>query len=505
MGRRHRIPILGLAALASLLVVYAIGCGGGSSTPAAGGGGSVAVTGILGTGYSVTPASPESVSPKSVSDGVVNRVTALPNFGGVLNADSITQAKTASVAADGSFSLSLENDRNWILVLEDTEAGDLTERFVGYVALKVDPASSLLSLPVSAANTTSLNLGTISKSGDTGITDNAATTSDFTLTSDQLGTLARTDDLFKSVKNLVINYDGTTGSYIIPMPTFEFRGNYGGMDNQFASASDYSYRSYQISLLPNMPGFTIDNVCGAGKVKLALFPPAGASVTDRLATTTYDNTHPISNDFAECSTASDGAVEADEPTSTFPPAAGVGDFYASNREASLGYPVGLEFGRGGGDGLIDNVPVGYWRYEVDNVVKGRFDIAVASPWSGGIIKAVVPVLRVNRDATTGLISSIDIKWYRPNDTYTGYVQLTDITVLTQLVEFTVIELENYSGTERRYENNFIDPSTVTSYTPTGTWYWGGTHPADNTLEASGIHLSYGSGGVNLFFSNHNPH
>ena len=140
---------------------------------------------------------------------------------------------------------------------------------------------------------------------------------------------------------------------------------------------------------------------------------------------------------------------------------------------------------------------------MDNVVTGQFDIAVTSPWAGGLINAVVPVLKVNRDAGTGLISSIDIKWYRPNDTHDGYVELTDISVLRQLVEFAVIEIENWSG-ERRYENEFIDPSTVTSYTPTNTWYWNGTHPADTTLEAWGIHLSYGSGGVNLFFSNRQP-
>jgi len=506
MGKRKGIPILALAVLVSLHIVYALGCGGGGTTTATGGGGggSVAVSGTLGTGYTTPHASPASASTLSVSDGVVNRVTAIPNFGGVLNANSITQAKTASVAPDGTFSLSLENDKNWVLVLEDTDAVDLTERFVGYIALKVDPTSSLLSIPFSAASATSISLGTISKSGDTGITDDTAAASDFTLTAEQLGTLARTDDLFKSVKNLVINYNETTGSFIVPVPTFEFRGIYDGMDNQFADVADYSYRSYQILVLPNMPGFTINGVCGDGepKVSLALYPPAGESVTDREGTNIYDSENPITNDYAECSTASDDAIEANEP-SPFPPEPGYGDFYASNRDASLGFPVILEFGRGGGDGLVGDVPAGYWRYEVDNVVTGQFDIAVASPWSGGFIKAVVPVLKVNRDATTGRISSIDIKWFLPNDTYTGYVELTDISVLGQLVEIAVIELENYSG-ERRYENEFFDPSTVTSYTPTNEWYWNGTNPGDPTLEAWGIHLSYVSGGVNLFFSNHKP-
>lgn len=501
MRKGYGIQVLGIAVLVMLLIVYAIGCGGGGTTAA--GGGSVAISGTLGTGYStVDPTFPMSVRTRAPVT-FVNRIMALPNFRGALNANSITQAKTAPVAADGSFSLSLENDRNWLLVLENTNALDLTGRFVGYIALKVDPTSSLLSIPVSAASATSIGLGTISKSGDTGITDNAASTSDFTLDAGQLGALARTDDLFKSVKNLVINYDNTTGSYIIPMPTFEFRGIYYRMDNWFAIPEDYSYRSYQVSLLPNMPGFTIDNVCGAEKVNLALYPPAGASVTDRLGINTYNSTNPITNDFAECSTVS-GVTEANEQTSTFPTPPGYGDFYASNREAGLGYPVALEFGRGGGDGLIDNVPTGYWRYEVDNVIKGQFDLAVASPWTGTRVNAVVPVLRVNRSATTGQITSIDIKWYRPDDTGPGYVELEDISVLRQLIEFAVIELENYSGgTRQRYESNFIDPSTVTSYIPTNTWYWNGTD-SGSTLEAQGIHLSYGSGGVNLFFSNHAP-
>lgn len=501
MEKRYGIPFLGFAALVSLLIVYAIGCGGGSSTSTAGGSGTVMLSGTLGTGFSPASASPSSPFPRSVSDNVVNRVMAIPNFAGVLNANSITQARTAAVAADGSFSLSLENDRNWVLVLEDTDALDPTERFVGYVALQVDPTSSLLSIPVSAASASSLSIGTISRSGgDTGVTDNAVSASDFTMTAGELTTLARTDDLFKSVKNLVLNYNQATGSYIVPMPTFEFRGDYNSMDNAYAGAAGYVYRSYQISLLPNMPGFTIDDVCGSGptKVSLALYPPAGTSVSDG-AGTTYDDTTPIANDFAECSTASDGATEAKEPST--PPS---GDFYASNREAGMGYPVTLEFGRGGGEGLVGDVPSGYWRYEVDNVLAGQFDVAVASPWQGGFLRAVVPVLKVNRSGSTGQISSIDIKWYRPNDTFTGYVELTDIAVLGQLMEFAVIELENWAGAERRYENSFLDPSAVTSYTPTNAWYWSGTNPGDPTQEAWGIHLSYGSAGVNLFFSNRAP-
>lgn len=499
MAKKHMFSALCIAALASMLIVYAIGCGGGgSSTPAGGGTASLAVTGTIGTGFSFAPS--RSASTMSASDNVVNRVTAIPNLAGVLNANSITRSKSASVAANGTFSLSLEKDKNWILVLEDTNASSLTERFVGYVALKVDTDSSLLSIPTTSASATSLSLGTLSKSGDTGVSSTTASTSDFTLTAGQLGTLARTDDLFKSVKNLVINYDNTTGSYILPMPSFEFRGNYAGMENQYGIAGDYNYRSYQISLLPNMPGFTVDNVCGAGKIKVELYPPAGATVTDRLGTNTYTSTNPITNDYAVCSTASDGAREANEPTQTFPTPPGYGDFYSSNREASLGYPIILEFGTGGGDGLVGSVPAGYWRYEVNDVVKGQFDLAVASPWTGSIIKALVPVLKVNRNVTTGLITSIDIKWYRPNDTLTGYVELTDTSVLKQLIEFTNIELENWSS-GRRYENSFIDPSTVTSYTPTNPWYWTGTNSSDPTLEAWGIHLSYGTGGVNLFFSN----
>ncbi len=504
MRKRYGFTILGPGALVALLFACALGCGGGSSS--GGGAGSVAVSGTLGTGFSPASGASMAASPRAASDNVVNRITALPNFAGVVNASSITQAKTATVAPDGSFSLSLDKDKNWILVLEDTESPSPGGRFVGYVALKVDSASSLLSLPISSASASSIDLGNISKEAgsDTGITDNNAQASDFTLTAGELGTLARTDDLFKSVKNLIVNYSEATGSYVVPMPIFEFRGVYDNMDNAFASASDYAYRAYQINVLPNMPGFTMNGVCGSGqaRVRLALYPPAGASVTDRLGTITYDMTHPIENDYAECSTASDGATEADEPSS--PPVAGSGDFYASNREASLGFPVTVEFGRGGGDGLVGPVPAGYWRYEVDNVVVGRFDIAVASPWVGGYINAPVPVLKVNRDAETGLIGSIDIKWYRPNDARTGYVEVTEIGMLKQLVEFTVVELENYLGADRRYEHKFVNASTVTSYTPESQWYWRGTHPADPTLEATGIHISYGSGGVNLFFSNHKP-
>lgn len=501
MGKRFGFPFLASAVFLFLGIFFTFSCGGGGSGSGGGGGDSVAVSGTLGTGYSTALAAPEAASPLSFSDGVVDQVVALPNYRGVMDADSIDQLKTAPVGTDGTFSLSLANDRNWVLVLEDTQASDLMERFVGYVALKVDTDSSLLSIPFSAVSVDSMDLGAISQSGDTGITDNAASASDFTMTAQQLGTLARTDDLFKSVKNLLVNHDGTTGSFILPMPVFEFSANLSAMDNSFSAPADYSYISYQVLLLPNMPGFTMSSVCGDGvpRIDLSLYPPAGTSVMDTLTKYAYDGTNPITNDYAECSTGSDDAIEASEP-SPETPVDGSGDFYASDRQASMGYPVTLEFGRGGGNGLVGDVPSGIWQYEVDGVLKGQFDLAVASPWAGDFINALIPVLRINRDAGTGQISSIDIKWYRPNDSQDGYVELTDLGVLGQLVEFANIEIENYAS-GRRYENAFIDPSTTNSYTPTNLWYMNGTHPADSTLEAWGVHLSYGSAGVNLFFSN----
>lgn len=120
MGKRHGIPILMLAVLMSLLLVYALGCGGGGST--SGRSGSLSVRGTLGTGYSPPPdlrtsVSGPSTSRLSLSNGVVTRITALPNIGGALNANSIIQAKTSTVGADGTFSLSLDKDKNWVLVL----------------------------------------------------------------------------------------------------------------------------------------------------------------------------------------------------------------------------------------------------------------------------------------------------------------------------------------------------------------------------------------------------
>lgn len=111
--------------------------GSSSTTP------SIVIVGEVGSGYDYTYI-PSTLFEKfcyaftnkafAIIGPTVNKVIAMPFEGGYIDAYCMTGRKEALINTDGSFSLSLEKDRNWLLILVNTNES-LYNQFVGYVAL----------------------------------------------------------------------------------------------------------------------------------------------------------------------------------------------------------------------------------------------------------------------------------------------------------------------------------------------------------------------------------
>ncbi|MCK4973889.1 MAG: hypothetical protein KAR81_01430, partial [Sulfurimonas sp.] len=366
-------------------------------------------------------------------------------------------------------------DYDWVLVLLDTTVSTV-DKFCGYIALKATDTESLLSLPAIDATVNWIDIGTVTKNGDMGVGDNAANPADFSMTTEELLALAGNDDLFKAAKNLVLNYNN--GIYYTLRSDFYWDGNYTALENSFVNVSDYVYRNYGFQLDSNSLELMMDEICGennATKVNLEFYPPAEINASGGG---TYTIAVPISNGDATCSIMADGTVEADGT-----------DFYAKevdNGEISLSL----------GMGISGNIPQGYWSYQVDGVEKGVFDAAVATPLTDtNKISGFVPSIKINTDGS-GIITTIDVKWYHLDTNGTNYVELTDISLLKHHIGSSEIVFHNTTGATR-LNYHFFDPATQTSITPSNTWYYGTNGTADEQVES--IIVFYESAGTGYFF------
>ncbi len=461
-------------------------CGGGSS----GGGGAagpevVTLSGTLGGGY--VPLGLKG--PRGLAVGVdVDRVLAIQSEQGRIGSFSMVNSKSADINPDGTFSIALEKDYDWILVLVNTTAPLATDRFVGYIDLSAGGPNSLLLMPATEATTSSHDMGAIAAAGDTAVATNPLTSSQLSLTATQLGNLAKNDDRFKSVKNLVLNYDSTSGIYYTLRPDFKWRGTYASIQNAFpdlvATPAFYTYNAYNFQLDSNSTEVTIEQIGASGvpRVAVELFTPVGTTATSTSPARTYDLTTPIANNAAVNSApAPDGSIESTDD-----------DFYATNRYPPISYSFGSSLG--------GTIPDGYWSYKVGAVQKAQFDVAVAKPIDpAGKPLGVTPVIRVNTEAVTNRITSIDIQWYYLDGGV--YVPLSDLSLLSHLVGTGDVYLDNRM-TGSAYESITFNPSTDTSIVPPSTWYFDTATGPGYLAESIGIF--YESSGVGFFFDFFKP-
>jgi hypothetical protein len=387
-------------------------------------------------------------------------------------------SRSATINPDGTFSISLDTSRDWLLVLMDSTAPVKSDQFVGYVALNAG-TENLLQVPASTSTITSLELGTITASGDTAQSDTPIDESDFSLTSTQLLNLAKNDDAFKSVKNFVINYNNATGVFYTLRPDFRWKGNYASINGAFQNPSGYTYSNYSSQLDSNTTTINIYKICGYGPQVIVKLAPPSDVTTSGPSVRTFNPANPMSSANVKCYTADDGFIEAYQDP-------GNSDFFATNRYGDVSQSYAAP--------LTGTIPGGDWLYYEGDQLKGQFDVAVASPLRvDGTIKGFVPSAKINIDED-GKITSVDIKWYYWDDSTSQYVELADASVLRYLIGTGGVYFDNHTGGTRRYESFNIDPAAQTSVTPSQyDWYYGTAGLPNQQLEGFGIF--YSSGGI----------
>jgi hypothetical protein len=454
---------------------------------------SLVLTGLLGSGYTTTPGGAGSLRSGSAGavygqaiEKYVDKILAIQSDRGYLGENSMETSRSAIINADGTFSISLETSKDWLLVLMDSTALG-SDQFVGYIALNAG-TENLLQVPASTSTITSLDLGTITASGDTGQSDAPIDGSDFSLTSTQLLDLAKNDDAFKSVKNFVINYDSATNVYYTLRPDFRWNGSYASINGAFQNPSGYIYANYSSQLDSNTTTININKICGyEPQVIVELAPPSDVTTSDFFVRT-FNPGNPMSSANVICATAADNFIEAYQDP-------GNSDFFATNRYGGVSQSWAAP--------LSGTIPGGNWLYYEGEQQKGQFDLAVASPLRlDNTIKGFVPSPRINTDGD-GKITSVDIEWYSWDDLTSQYVKLTDIGVLRYLIGTGDVFFDNYTGDMRTYESIHFDPAVDTSVTPSQyTWYYGTAGPENQQLKGFGVF--YSSGGIGFFFNFFRP-
>ncbi|MBI5778946.1 MAG: hypothetical protein HZA49_05765 [Planctomycetes bacterium] len=494
---------LGLVAvLIAVIVIGYNGCGGSSSSSGSSSVAKLTLSGKIGTSY-IVAAAPSNILDRfctifqpqkawaAYSDGTVDKVIAMPYDSGYLGEYCLQGIKEAVINVDGTFNLSLEKDRNWLLILVDSSVTG-REKFVGYVALKMNTTDSMLLAPVSSATASSLDLGTIEQSitdSDVALTENTVTTTAFSLSQSQLLDLAKNDDLLKIVKNLYFNYQG--GVYWNLRPDYNWSGDYSAISGTgFPNPSTFTFSGgYNFQLDSNFMGITVQQFIGpptgTPKALLELYPPASVEAKD--SGFIYDTSTPISN----LNNTTGGPTVGGEWE------AWANDFFAGERYGNISYSTGS---------LTGTIPVGFWKFGVTNtgtstlLSSAEFDVAVASPISGTVIKGFVPSIKVNVDGSKR-ITSVDVKWYAWDGA--AYVEVTDTSALKSLVGSFDFMFDNTTGGTRRYESSGHDvsvASVVPQGIPAGTpWYYGNFGEVTEAQRAEMIGVFYSCGGIGYFF------
>lgn len=514
--KKNKLMIIAGATLFIALIVSFnyIGCGGGkSSSSGSSAVAKLAVRGTIGTGYAVVASRPANLLEKFCSifspalawavpsiDVSVNKILAVPYDGGAFEDYSVRYMKEIPINLDRTFTMSLEKDMNWLLILVDTNQTGRANQFIGYVALNAGSGESLLQLPVSNVTADSLDLGNLVSATDMAVADNAAiTATTFSLTEQQLTTLAKGDDMLKIVKNLFVNYDSATGIYYLLRPQYEWRGSYASLSlGAYTTATDYAYHHYLLMLETNDPSLTLNNLISTNGVAPAkvcqMTPPSNVPTVDNI--TVYSTTNPISNGYA---VAADLIPNTNGPGSMLQYPSTLRDFRAQQSGANMLFDLGSA-------NLSGTAPAGIWNWTVNGAPAGQFDIAITLPITGDKqVKGFVPAIKVNTANVGGFekITNIQIKWYVYDDGAAGYVD-ADSAVLKYLTQSFMMLLSNGSSTTPRFEDFSNLPLSTSMVTPAlaNGWYLG-TGP-DVTLEARRIGFGYKSGGVEYFFAWEKP-
>ncbi|MEK6744234.1 MAG: hypothetical protein AABZ15_11510 [Nitrospirota bacterium] len=511
MKRSHVLPavVIAVAVMATSVILSACGGGGGggaSSQTAP----KVQLSGTIGsTGNGYTH---KASMASGFGNPNVNRVMAIPIMNGSLNGWSLSSSASSSIATDGSFSMSLDSAYDYVPVLIDTNVTG-TGRYIGTIGANTGSSESILNIPVTQSILSTIALGTVSRPTTSfydAVSSKVVGTADFSLSPVQLAALAKTDDVYKNIMNIVNNYgnfDNPADVWYYLRPNFSWRRTYSGLttSTNLTSQPVYTYNRYQFQLTTNSQSVLISQLCPTNTVSLQLYPPAGTTVAS-FGTNSYHDNNPLQNDNnPHCRTHSSGNGQEQIEDS-------FADFSATNAYADAYQTMDYEFMTD----FQEDIPAGYWTWKEDGVVKGMFDASVSVPkTTAGNPKGFVPAMYVKVDGTNK-IEYVDIAWFYYDETAGQYVKLGtgDLGILKHVMQAGEVEFMN--ETDNTKADAYFDPTVTTRVVPPlardsngtligdGSWYFDYSPGTATPQTARSIIFFYESAGIGNYFEAFGP-
>ena len=443
----NRLLLIAGTEAAALAVTGCSDSSSGSSGSPSGENGDSTVTfsADLGQGYLAgTPAAADLA-------GTVNEVWAVPigtfgGTGGEIYADF--DAAVSVGISDGGFSLAVDPEEDWILLLMNTDREDRIDHIVAYVTLTDDTIDDLgmLLMPTSLLEegVSAIDLETLQQEEDA---DDEARTpllneemaENYRVGLDQLQEFASVDDTFRNIKNDYVNgwWHRDSEYYYDLEIAFEWQIEQQGVltesTNNDTRATDPNadvvdwtaggdYVGYRLGVRTTDPQWLEETLADTG------WCPKDAE-DDSLADVTVELVPPVDEEDAiemgvDNNLDVDGEVtySRDNPLSNQRNEHG---YYDVNDEECL-FNEGISVGLSGDDGdgalgfrlwgrnlLQGPVPEGVWKFRVEEDEHAWFDVAAGYPFNGdGTPVVYIPAPRFVLDETEEHIETIEIDWYR---------------------------------------------------------------------------------------------
>ena len=501
----------------SLLLLSALSisaCGGSSSSSSS----SMSVSATVGSDYTVayTPTLMDKVFATIVgntamalgSRTTVDQVVAIPSSEGHFGGSMLQLMKVADIANDGRFSLTLDKSYDWVILLIDSTALTLSDRVVSYVTASVNSSDTLVAYSGGSIQS-SLDLGTLAQANDEAV--GQADTASFNLTLDAITAVAQSDNGYKHMINAYLNYDQTTGVFYAMQPTFNWQAvslsGLGNIDPVVNDISGYALAGFSLKIeTNNLASPTIPDEACSGNSTITLFPPATIQTSTGR---TYDAVNGVSNDGGGSDTNMGIANSANwfQSGRYYCYDDDFGVQYYQTSETAL-YDFGRDFQVPAG-----GMPTGHWLLDVGGATKGEFDLEVSVPKdAAGNYNVPIPMLRINHDATSGVISLIDVSWFIYDSVAAQYVEMTaeQIAAIGDMTKESFISVQDEDGPDpatNAYTANIIGPvydtglltSADLSNISTPAYFPGSAGDVTGNIVPTYISITYSIGGLEYSF------
>ncbi len=207
------------------------------------------------------------------------------------------------------------------------------------------------------------------------------------------------------------SYDSDKGIYYRAVPGFVWQGVLADADNQFANPAAYDYAGFAMQVETNENRPDLEQICSSS-VAIALYPPVATATGTGVV---FDPVVGLGNSSV---TGSDGQCGNDY----FQLRALDDDGDGAWDRFLYSFPPGEN-----SEVLLTDAAPGGWQLRNGATVLANFELPSLSPIANGEPRVLMPVPRINRDVETGLVDSVEIRWWHYNSNTALYepVQSSD--------------------------------------------------------------------------------